>query len=116
MNDELTDKWKRKKAELDEKASELKTELEAKKAAKAISPLADTSLDDDISRLKDLIEFYSKEAKKYSSKLRKPEIQGPKAACSVCNPVYCFGPYNNKPVFVQAVCYRLCGLKPGNGL
>lgn len=73
MNDELTDKWKRKKAELDEKASELKTELEAKKAAKAISPLADTSLDDDISRLKDLIEFYSKEAEKYSSKLRKPE-------------------------------------------
>lgn len=71
MNDEIIENWKRKMAELEEKASRLKIELEAKKIAKTGSPLEDSSLDDDTTYLKDLIEFYSKEAEKYSSKLKR---------------------------------------------
>lgn len=76
--DDAIERCKRRLSELEEKVSKLKGQLEIKKFIKIknpliISPLEDSDLEYDISYLKDLIEFYSKEAEKCNAKLKKLE-------------------------------------------
>lgn len=76
--DDAIERCRRRLIELEEKVSKLKGQLEIKKFIKIknpliISPLEDSDLEEDISYLKDLIEFYSKEAEKCNVKLKKLE-------------------------------------------
>ena len=70
MDDDRIEKCKRKLRGLDYKVRELKSELETKELIKIKSPLEDSGIEENISYLKDWIEFYSKEIEKYNAKLR----------------------------------------------
>lgn len=69
MNDESIKKWTRKLIELEDKVARLRIEIEKKQSTKLAKPLKAAELEEEISYLKDWIEFYSKEIKKYKTKI-----------------------------------------------